>query len=207
MRRFVLFIIALLFFSSFNTISSDDPVISAAQKELQSYLALIPAGRESLYGFPCAADLKNCTVGKPYQLLKLSTDFYQGTYTPETDYLVMGNEWRVPVVSGGTNCSLLTVTSQGGNYNVVDMGGALLSRELQQASAQTGSGDQFYILRIYTLHADFFVDAKTSSASDASFFPLTSAIMAMPSLQNKSYSLSEVLPVIKTASDLRAKTN
>ncbi len=202
-----LLLISIIFLSSFTNISSGDPVTDAAQKGLQNYLVLIPAGRENLYGFSTGDDLKNCTVGKPYQLLKLSLDFYQGTYDPAKNYLSPGKEWRVPVVMNGDNRTLLTVTADADTYNIVDLGGALLSRELQQASAHTGDNDHFYILRIYPLSADFFVDAQTADISEASFTPLTSAIMAMPSLQNKPYSLNEVLPIIKASLDQKAKTN
>jgi hypothetical protein len=206
MCRSALLLIAIFFFSSFDNLTSgNDPVVSAAQKGLPDYLALIPAGREALYGFPSQDDMKNCSVGKPYQLLKLSKDLYYGTYEEGKSYLVTGNEWRVPVVSNGESRTLLTVTASKGNYSVVDMGGALLSRELQQISAKADGNDNFYILRIYPLTADIFVDAKTASFSDAAFFPLTSAIIAMPSLANRSYTLNELLPIIKAALDKQPK--
>ncbi|HXS38099.1 MAG TPA: hypothetical protein VN721_15455 [Flavipsychrobacter sp.] len=194
-----LLLMLVLFLSSFDNFSSTNGmVMRTAQQELPRFMALIPADHANLYGFSTDDNLQTCTVGKPFQMLALNADFYNGNYVAGKTYIVPGKVWRVPVISNGAYRTLLTVAGDNGNYNAVDIGGAGLATELQQKSAGASKDDNYYLLRVYPLSADFFVDAKTSSLADASFIPLSSAYMAIPSLQNKSYSMDEILAVIKS---------
>jgi len=195
-----LLLILVLFSSSFDNFSSTNSmVMTAAQQGLPQFIALIPAGHAESYGFSTDDNLQTCTIGKPFQMLTLSADFYNSDYVAGKTYVVPGKIWRVPVISNGAYRTLLTVAGENSNYNAVDMGGAGLATELQQKSAGASKDDNYYLLRVYPLSADFFVDAKTSSLADATFIPLSSAYMAMPSLKNKSYSMDEILTVIKSA--------
>ena len=196
-------IIAAFIISGFTNISATpDQVIKAANSGLQQYLRLIPAGSETQYGFSSRYEIQNASVGKPLQALALNTDFYNKVYVPGINYLVVRNEWRVPVVFNNEYKTLLTVTGNQNNLTVVDLGGAGLSRELQTVIAKESKDDNYYILRIYPLSADFFVDVNSGSNSmaNATYIPLSSAITAIPSLQQKSsYTISELLPIIKTS--------
>ena len=202
MRRPYIMLVAVIVLCSFtNIFATQDQVIQAANNGLQQYLKLIPAGSETQYGFLSRSEVQNATVGKPLQALALNADFYNKDYVPGTNYLVVRDEWRVPVIFNNEYKTLLTVANDQNNLKVVDLGGAGLSRELQTVSASLSKDDNFYILRIYPLSADFFVDVKSGdiSMTNAVCIPLSSAIMAIPSLQQKStYTLNEILPIIKT---------
>ena len=211
MNKYIVFIFPLVFLCSFRSIvANNDQVMNAARSGLAGYLEKIPAGSQDQYGFAAGDDLQKCTVGKPYQMLAVTIDFLRNPFVADpltyAADLQPGNEWRVPVVLNGANHTLLTVANNQGNCQVVNLGGAELSVELQQKSANAGADDNFYLFRVYQLSCDFFVDAKGASLADAAYFPLQSAIMAIPSLSGKpSYTLSELLPIIKGALNQQAK--
>ena len=117
-----------------------------------------------------------------------------------TDYIAIKNEWRVPVMIKGQYRSLLTVSGYPGNYSVSGMGDPDLARDLQQKSEGANEKDEYYVLRIFPLLAEFFVHEGDNSFAGAVFVPLGSAIKEIPSLGAKStYSLTEVQQIIKEA--------
>jgi hypothetical protein len=196
----IFLLIAVLFLSSFYGFSSvNDDVIAAARKGLPYFVGLIPNGQQTLYGFSADDNLQHCSVGKPFRIISLRQDFYDSSYSAEKNYLVPGKMWRVPVISNGTCRMLLTVAGEQGNYNAVEIGGAVLANELGQMSANANNNDNYYILRIHPLSCDFFVDAAGPTLDGAGFIPLASALSAMPSLNNRTYSLDELLPLIKAS--------
>jgi hypothetical protein len=211
MRRSILLLLAVLLLSSYtNQLSWNEKITQAAQKGLPVYLGMIPPGMKEKYGFFSGDDLKKCTIGKPFRVLSPSRMFYNSQEEPDitknASLIQIANEWRVPVLCNNRSRTLLTVTSNMNECQVVDLGGAVLAQELQQVSADAGKDDDLYLLRIYPLAADFFVNAKTGSINDAGCIPLTSATMAMPSLkQRKTYTLNDVLSIVKSTLDKQAK--
>jgi hypothetical protein len=103
--------------------------------------------------------------------------------------------------------SLLTETGYPGNYSVSGLGDPELARELQVSSAGVNQGDEYYILRIYPLLAEFFVHEGDNSFIDAQFIPLGSAMKLIPALsagKKPFYTLTEVQQMVK---DALAKNN
>ena len=197
-----LLIAALIFCSSFT--SSDEiesKVLKAAQDNLASSLSKIPEGKENLYGFGSRDEFKSCTVGKPYRVIALNNAFYNDeTVLAEKNYIIEQNEWRVPVMVNGENRLLLTVARESETFNVVDLGGMQLAKELQQKSEKFSLSESRYILRIYPLVSDFLVKTTSGSLTNARYIPLTSASIGIETLKEDSkyeYSLNEVLQLVK----------
>lgn len=199
-RYLTLGAIFICFCSFFGFNPANEDVVNAARAGLPAFLKLVPVTNCQDYGFPSAASMQHCTVGKPFQMLSLSVDFYRENLKAGKNYLMIGKEWRVPVITDGDFCTLLTVVGEQPNMKAQNLSGAELARQLQQATRIIPPTDDFYLLRVFQLSADFFVDAKTSSLSEASYIPLPSALEAMPTLRSKSsFTLGELLPVLKAA--------
>jgi hypothetical protein len=80
------------------------------------------------------------------------------------------------------------------------MGDSDLAKELHAKSRGTNDSDEYYLLRVPALSADFFVHEANNSFNDAEFIPLASAAAAIPAL-SKSYTstftLADVQRIIK----------
>ncbi len=198
---FLVLLVALCSFR-FSPDQTNDLVMKAAESQLPVYIAKIPAGQEAAYGFTDQDNMDQCTVGKPFRMLVFTNDFYITKTEPEVNYLTIKNEWRVPVSINGQNRTLLTLDGNPGNFSVSGMGGTELSKELQLKSAGLPATDNFYLLRVFPLSADFLVSEHDNSFADAQFIPLASATVAIPSLaKNKkaTYTLDEVQQMVKDA--------
>jgi hypothetical protein len=197
-----LLIAALVFCSSFTSSSEiENKVIKAAQDNLAASLSKIPGGKETLYGFSSRDEFKSCSIGKPYRVITLNNTFYNDeAVLAEKNYIIEQDEWRVPVVVNGEDRLLLTVTGESETFNVVDLGGMQLAKELQQKSEKFNLSESRYILRIYPLASDFLVKSTPGLLTNARYIPLTSASMGIETIKEDSrneYSLSEVLQLIK----------
>lgn len=194
---------ALLILGSFSISLPDekeDKVIKIALDNLSISLAKIPVGQENYYGFSNREEFKTSSVGKPYRVITFTNDFYNEDKLIDKNYILIQNEWRVPVTVNGENRLLLTVSQQDTTLEVVDLGGAVLAKELQEKDNNVSSGSR-YLLRIYPLALDFFVKVTPgSSLADATYIPLASATIAINSLNEKRISkltLLEVFYIVK----------
>ena len=203
MRKSIL-ILAVVLLSSFQVavISTIDlNVMKAAEGQMGVFLGKIPSGEASSYGFRQEDDMDLCMVGKPYRIIEFKKSFYDEAIAAEDkNYISIKNEWRVPVSVREVNRTMLTVKGNPGNYMVTGMGDTGFARELQVKSRGISDSDEYYLLRIPALSADFFVHEANNSFSEAEFIPLASAMKAIPSL-SKSYTgtfnLGEVQQKVK----------
>jgi hypothetical protein len=180
----------------------DTYIMTTAESQLSVFLAKIPQGEEVTFGFSKHDDLDNCKVGKPYRIMEFSRDFYGSELSENIDYIVVKNEWRVPVTSKGQHRILLNVNGNPGNYAVTGMGEPEMARELQRKSAGGSEKDAWYILRLYPLMAEFFVREGNNSFFEAQFMPLASAVSSIPALAKAAkttYTLTEVEHMVKDA--------
>lgn len=162
-------------------------VMKAAEGQLGVFLGKIPPGEAGSYGFRQEDDFEQCTVGKPYRIIEFTREYYaDSTPSDDKNYVVIRNEWRAPVFSKADVRAMLTVKGNSGNYSVTAMGDTALARELHSVSMGISDSDEYYLLHISSLSADFFVHEANNSFADAEFIPLASARKAIPSL-SKSY--------------------
>lgn len=191
-----------------NADESTKKVQQAAQDNLEAAINKIPAGMETRFGFEDASEPKNCTAGKPYRMLALSKEFYDGIETTIKNSILEQNEWRVPVIAKGHHRTLLSVAGLLDNLKVVDLGGAQLAAELEQKTKMFTQATEFCILRIYPLECDFLVVKKSANWGDDIYVPLTSATIAINSMGDKAatgVSLTEMLQAVKAEIKLKTK--
>jgi len=197
-----LFIILIVVCGGFCAINDTDKmVMAAAESQLPVFLSKIPEGQQVSYGFKGDDDLDLCTIGKPCRMLFFNNDFYNSPVDENKNYILIKNEWRVPVIVDSGYRTLLTMAGNPGNYIITAMGDTMLAKELQQQSTEN-ENDEYYILRIPRLRADFFVTERNNSFSDAHFTPLLTAVIALPALSNNSkpsFTLIEVERAVKEA--------
>ncbi len=180
--------------------TTDKQVMKAAEGQLEAYLNKIKPGHAAEFGFREGDDLENCGIAKPYRMLTFNTEYYSGSLKDNGNYVEIRNEWRVPVTVKGEHRVLLTVNGNPGNFDVAGMGGAELAKELEIKSAPYSDNDEYYILRIYPLSADFFVAEHDHSFAETEFIPLESAKTAIPEIRKSTkttYTLEEVQDIVK----------
>ena len=199
MRKFIFLVSALAFIcASFSIIDNQEAQVKkAAQEQLQTALAGIPAGQETNFGFSSREEFISGTIGEVYRTISLTKEFYGDENLNNGNYIYFQNEWRVPVVVNGGNRVLLTVAGHDTALNVVDIGGALLAKEIQLKSIGQSSKDKF-IFRIYPLTMDFIVFVEHGkSLEEGTYYPMNSAVMAIPALDGSSMTQAEVFQQIK----------
>gem|GEM_PF-3115706 len=67
-------------------------------------------------------------LGKPYQLMTLSEDFFTDPALKQKDYVVSSGEWRIPMIIDKEYRALLTVSNVDGNWKVVGLGATSLAK-------------------------------------------------------------------------------
>ena len=176
MNRFLYFVILLAF--QINAQESDEIIKNMVKNQIGINLSKIPVNKENSFGFNSRNDFKNCNVGEPIRVITLSNNI-----------LVELNEWRVPIVLDGRNKLFFTVQKNNSDFEVVDIGGADLAKEIQEI--KTNTMPVKYLIRLFNLHIDFVSHKLLSNIDEEMIIPLQSAKKFLDS--NLVYSEKDVL--------------
>lgn len=132
--------------------SPGNPVKEEASLKALSFLNLIPEGRERDYGFAGRSDFSKIKIEEPYET------FYVRNIDNHLSF-VAGNEWRVPISVDGQYISLLTVVFNNNKAEVVDFGGNILARKIQEYEKLfPGAEGQRVLIRNTFLNQDFMAN-------------------------------------------------
>jgi hypothetical protein len=201
-KKIILFIILLpLMVGAAMAASPDQAVVIAAQQRVSYFLEKIPLGQESQYGFKSRNEFRLVAIGQPYRMVKLNEDFYSAKKLTDKNYLSASDEWRVPVSVNGDDRILLTVIKSADSYQVVDMGGVKLAKELQQLKNAHPGNLKNYILRVYSTPMDFFVaSASVETLNQGMVYPMAltkNQVKSFQRTQKQTFSMNETLSMIK----------
>jgi len=138
-----------------------------ASSNLSEILSNIPAGKEKDYGFLNQDELKEATLGIPYQEYDMEKE-------KPTGY------WRVPVTVEGKNRALLRLKSTADGWTFSGFGGGGLARNLdehQNKMLREGKNPQTgRIVRDFSMKCDYVqFDQQPDAALSGSVYPLKSA--------------------------------
>jgi hypothetical protein len=163
-------------------------VMEAARRDAPAFLALIPEGRESGFGFGNHQEIAGAVIGDAYQVLTLSPEFIQGEPVPAGKELVEAGEWWVTVRNGERNALVMIVALVESDWQVVAMGMTNQAMELSSfEKTSKARPENTQILRIYTLQADFILSLPA-------VYPMMTARKAFPgALEKSAFSLDELL--------------
>ncbi len=203
MGKKILIAMAVLLCSFAPDALTDKRIMDAIEEQLPKMLMNLRGGDEKQYGFREDDDIDECFPGKPCRLLVFSNEFYTtDSLEEDKNYLVIKNEWRVPLKMKGINRNMLTVTGFSGNYVIGKMGDTTVAQDLQGIGKSNKEEDTYYLLSIPRLNAYFFVQESDNSLTEAQFKPLASTIARIPALDNPvkdTYSLTEMQAIVKKA--------
>ena len=199
--NFILLIIVFLLSSvAYGQMNIMKDVLAAAEKDYVAYLEKIPTDKEPLYGFNSRDEFDRVKLGKPYQLMTLSEEFFSDPTLKNKDYLVPTGDWRVPLLIGKEYRALLTVSDFNGYWKAVGLGAASLARELEVFEKKHPSKKQYgKILRVYQSVCDYMLLSSDDDPAAMNVIPLKSAKNTLVE-NGKSFSsmkLKKALPVIK----------
>lgn len=158
-----------------NPYNSDDEIITAAKKDLNKFLNLIPAGVEKLYGFENREDFLRAQIGAPFRMYSLNTGFLNNLKSDLKEFIYPVDEWRVPVLIDDKMVSLLTVVKENESYKCVDIGGSALASELNQYEIfYDKNSDLRALLRLYQIHCDILIiSGKNRNITEGNCYSLS----------------------------------
>jgi len=134
-------------------------IINYVTNNYTQILELIPHGKENLYGFEHREMFRNCKVGNPIKVLRIHNE----------QEIETTNEWRVPLLINGKYITLLTVIEHDQNFNIVDMGGHLLAKLIDNLNSDNEKIS--FMLRDYRNKTDY-VSFELNSFSDKIFYKI-----------------------------------
>lgn len=143
--------------------------VAAARAGLLRFLAAIPEGEAASFGFADRAERDRATLGVPYRVW---------TSDAQANGIAATDEWRFPVIVDGTHRALLTVAQLQGAHRAVDLGAAVLSRELGALESARGvaAGSRRVLLRLHAVQADLAAfPGAGARVEESPFEPLASA--------------------------------
>jgi len=184
------FLVVVFVANIINAQSINDEISNDIKSKILINLSKIPVGSEKLYGFDSREDFKNCTIGTPIKIVLLN----------DNNILIEQEQWRIPVKLNGNNKTLFTVQKIDDTYEIVDIGGNDLSKELQVIESKNSSVN--YFLRLYNPKIDFVSNAlNLKDLANVRFFLMESAQLFLEAKQKNrvttTITISELLNLIK----------
>lgn len=115
-----------------------DEVWEVAREGLPRFLGLISVGDLKDFGFEGLDELEVATLSDPYEVYTISTESLR-SYSKESKVaflLSSTNQWYFPVMVNNEPRVMLTVAQSEGKWQVVDLGGTSLPRNLHTLEAR-----------------------------------------------------------------------
>lgn len=175
--------------------TTDQAIYESVNKELSSFLQIIPADLEKEHGFNSRSEFTKATPASIYKIIGVGKD----GQAFET------NLYNVVVAVNGEYRAMLTVSVENGHYEIETIGAALLAEELQvfEKANPLPSGKERIMLNVYTRASSFvaYQDA-TTNIENAELLPLESAKTGLAGASTgralkTSYSFSEALQALQ----------
>ncbi len=144
--------------------------LEAAQSGLAHFTNLVPDARSIDYGFENLSELRQATLGHPYQVYVLEGDFMRAT-----------DEWRYPVMVRGVQKALLTIAKRENRWQAVDFGAAILAKDLENHERALSYADNRVdnvkiLLRNHAARCDFLMfKLPSQDLYSCDIHPLSSA--------------------------------
>ena len=158
-------------------------ILESATVGLEHYLAKIPEGMESNYGFNDRQELSRAVLGIPIEVYRMDDAFLSERSDVQNTPILETDTWRVPVMVDGRHAALLLVTEKGGAFRTVGIGAAPIAEELTAIKTALGAASAskpFILVMNYKLKAEFaaVVDDFGDTSAER-FYPLRTARMAL----------------------------
>jgi hypothetical protein len=102
-----------------------------AERELKTFLEIIPVGLEVDYGFANRNEFKIASLGKPINVLFPSEFFYssESVDTINANYEI-SPIWELPILVDGKMCCFLKIRAINNSYSVIGIGGSLIAKKI-----------------------------------------------------------------------------
>lgn len=186
---------ASVYFVARSSSAQDSSLTISAKSQLPQWLAKIPAGSESQYGFLSREEMDNALLGQAIQMITVEKNA-QGNYSIKNT-----KDWRIPIIYRGDFKTLFSFSEINGRYQSIDIGGHLLAKELQ-GYAQYFANHHLYLLRLYAQQMDFLVVVPSgSSIEEGDYYPLQSASQKIMITQTQSplskYNFSQLIAILR----------
>jgi len=218
MKKIIVSFLSLLFLpiliGSYIYISNSDnqpdfyrEIKKAATDGLQEFAKQIPEGYENSYGFSSKYEVENATIGNVYEIYTISPEFLKFPNLDKRTFVKPVTEFRVEITYNNEVKTFLTVSKVNGNYKVVDLGGADLSREFVKIiNNSKDNNPRRIIFRLYQLQCDFLATAPYSEnlrtgsneIESFNFYSTFSSRKTFPGINEAviKYSFNDIIPHI-----------
>ncbi|MFA5405050.1 MAG: hypothetical protein WC358_08960 [Ignavibacteria bacterium] len=218
MKKKIVLFLFLLFFPIligsyiYITNNNDEPDIyreikNTAKDGLQDFIKQIPEGYETEYGFSSKYEVINATIGNVYEVYTISPEFLNFPNNDKKSFVRPIGQFRVEVTYNDEVKTYLTVDKVNGNYKVVDLGGAELSKEFSKTVSRVRDNNpRRIIFRLYQLQCDFLATAPNSEnirvgGNEIETFNFYSTFSSRKTFSGinefaRKYSFGEIMPFI-----------
>ena len=188
MKNNTTFLFIVFLFSLTFSFGQNKMIVNTVNRHLVEQLEKIPFGQEKLYGFESRNDFLLCKSGEPIQVLTLN----------ENNNLVKQNIWRVPIILNGAFKILFTVNIINNHFEIVDIGGVALAKEIQSHKNKK----HLFLLRLYNKHLDLIANTESVENIDALLFePLAGTDLFVEKATNgqlkQKFTIDEIKAIIK----------
>lgn len=179
-----------------NAETPPDEVVRAARDGLSVFLAAIPEGELSFYGFANKDELKQATIGASFRIYTIAPDnilSYRGD-ADISSLLYATDHWVFLVTCSGKARVLLTVVPMEGIWEAVDLGGTSTAAELQEITDTWAASDGYdtKFIRIYQASSDFVLLTKDKASH---LVPLKGAALVLGLIRKReTYEYREINP-------------
>ncbi len=171
---------SLLFILTFSSLSAqilqdnkEEPKMMV-EVMMKPFFKAIPMDMLTYYNIGDTSEINKAVIGNPIPI-----------YYLDHDTLKFSNTWRVPLIINNEYRALFTVLFSNEAYSIVDYGAAVLAEDIQKYTKETPI---LGILRVFTLHKDYFIIKNDNNES--LFEPI-------PVYKNQKLPLSEIVKMIK----------
>jgi hypothetical protein len=181
-----------------NISNRNQKIYEVTNRDLNSFLEIIPVGTEKQHGFDNREEFKRAVAGAIYTVVGIDSDWN----TFSTDI------YNIPVIVDNKYKAVISVSYKDGVYNIETVGAAELAAELQKIEPVMANDHEYIMLNVYSRASSFVAYPALNAATEtANFIPLESAKTSLNETSKEvqsTYALPQLINILKAEKIIKA---
>lgn len=181
-----------------NNNNRNEKIYEVTNRDLSTFLEIIPVGAEKQHGFANREEFKRAVAGAVYTVVGIDSDWN----TFSTDI------YNIPVIVDNQYKAVISVFYKDGVYKLETVGAAELAAELQKTEPVLVKDHEYIMLNIYSRASSFVAYPALNTAPEtANFIPLESAKTSLREVTKEiqpTYALPQLINILKAEKIIKA---